>query len=157
MRKRHTFRALRMTGRVGHALPASFSATFRYLLRRTSVWSFRPPSIFWSRRYFGSDNAPGISALRSFNPAIGRSNVPIASDPACRRMNVHLDAFCSRDRPPSMCLICQSSGRPIKDVHFGFRDSPYRQAGDADPGSIAYPLLPWDFPVSGLRTPESVR
>jgi hypothetical protein len=32
-----------------------------------------------------------------------------------------------------------------------------RQAEDADPGSIAPSLLPWDSPVSGIRTPESAR
>jgi len=59
---------LATAGRFGHASPASFSATFRYLCggHRSGRSDGLP---FLVLAHFGSDNTPGILALRSFNPA----------------------------------------------------------------------------------------
>jgi len=68
-------------------------------LRRISVWSIRSPP-FQVRAKFGFNNAPGIFSLRSFNPALQGGAIFGRFEPACRWMNIHLDNFCSRDRPP---------------------------------------------------------
>jgi hypothetical protein len=37
-------------------------------------------------------------------------------------MNVRPDLFLSGDQSPKTCDHCSLSGRPIMDVHIGFRD-----------------------------------
>jgi len=50
-------------------------------------------SICRSRRTSDSNNAHGILSLRSFNPALQGEAILGRFEPACRRMNIHLDEF----------------------------------------------------------------
>lgn len=126
-------------------------------LRLTSAWSIRPPSVV----------GPGVLRSRQrswdFNP-FAALILPC-------RVKRRSPSFRSRlpfDERPPRCFLFEGSAAIYVSIHQLRRSTDHgrsfrlpglalRQAENADPGSIAPSLLPWDFPVSGLRTPDSAR
>jgi len=118
------------------------------------VWLIRPPP-FVVRRCSEPTTLLGFVSLRSFKS--GRIRVKRFFNhfgPACRSMNVHLDSFYSRDRPPSYVLRPRKRsadhGRSFRLPGFALRP-----ARDAILGLIALPMLSWVFPVSGFTDAHS--
>ena len=112
----------------------------------------------WSRRDFGSDNAPGILPFAAF----------ILPDRVKRRFQPFRPRLPLNERPPRCFLFEGSaaiyvrcspdwSGRPIMDVHFGFRDMPCGKPKTLILVQSRLCCCLGFLPVSGLRTPESAR